>query len=112
VAVPEEAFQRKTRQALRHGLEGSLGLIGANLPRLIPFMAGAAGVLGVLAGGVAVLAALVPGLVREGQQQAKADDFAHVLGASIERYGIDGVKEGTISDIPTKDWPGGEESMS
>ncbi|WP_434577242.1 type III effector HrpK [Pseudomonas sp. Z5-35] len=96
-------------------VEGGLGLLSASLPRLIPYMsgiAGAAGVLGVLAGGVAVLAALIPGLVREGQQQAKADDFAQVLGGSIERYGIDGVKEGTISDIPTKDWPGGEESMS
>ncbi|MEQ7921718.1 type III effector HrpK domain-containing protein [Xanthomonas sp. WHRI 1810A] len=91
-------------------VEGSLGLIGANLPRFIPFMAGAAGVLGVLGAGVAILGAIIPGLVREGQQQAKVDDFAQVLGGSIERYGIDGVKDGTISDIPTKDWPGGEDS--
>jgi hypothetical protein len=91
-------------------VEGSLGLVGANLPRFIPFMAGAAGVLGVLGAGVAVLGAIIPGLVKEGQQQAKVDDFAQVLGGSIERYGIDGVKDGTISDIPTKDWPGGEDS--
>ncbi|WP_268800025.1 type III effector HrpK domain-containing protein [Pseudomonas huanghezhanensis] len=91
-------------------VEGSLGLVGANLPRFIPFMAGAAGVLGVLGAGVAVLGAIIPALVKEGQQQAKVDDFAQVLGGSIERYGIDGVKDGTISDIPTKDWPGGEDS--
>ncbi|MFF7708867.1 type III effector HrpK domain-containing protein [Pseudomonas sp. NPDC007930] len=90
--------------------EGTLGLIGANLPRFLPMLAGTAGVLGVLGAGVAVLGALIPGLVKEGQQQAKQDDFAQVLGDSIERYGVDGVKDGTIDDIPTKDWPGGEDS--
>lgn len=91
-------------------VEGALGLLGANLPRFLPALASAAGVLGFLGAGVAVLGAIIPGLVKEGQQQAKADDFAKVLGDSIERYAIDGVKDGTIDDIPTKDWPGGEES--
>jgi hypothetical protein len=93
-------------------VEGGLGLLGANLPRFLPALASAAGVLGFLGAGVAVLGAIIPGLVKEGQQQAKADDFAQVLGGSIERYGIDGVKDGTISDIPTKDWPGGEQWTS
>ena len=91
-------------------LEGTLGLLSANLPRFIPALAAAAGTLGFLAGGVAVLGAIIPGLVKEGQQQAKADDFAQVLGDSIRRYAIDGVKDGTIDDIPIKDWPGGEDS--
>jgi hypothetical protein len=87
-------------------VEGSMALLG--ITRFMPAVASAAGVLGFLGAGVAVLGAIIPGLVKEGQQQAKADDFAQVLGGSIERYGIDGVKDGTISDIPTKDWPGGE----
>nr|WP_268944808.1 hypothetical protein [Pseudomonas sp. KNUC1026] len=88
--------------------EGTLGLLGANLPRFLPALAGTAGVLGFLGAGVAVLGALIPGLVKEGQQQAQQDSFGTVLGEAIERYGIDGVKDGTIADIPTKDWPGGE----
>lgn len=91
-------------------VEGTLGLIGANLPRFLPALASAAGVLGFLGAGVAVLGAIIPGLVREGQQQAKADDFGQVLGDSLERYAVDGVKDGTIDDIPTRDWPGGEDS--
>ncbi|WP_414704207.1 type III effector HrpK domain-containing protein [Pseudomonas sp. UBA1879] len=86
--------------------EGSLALLGVT--RFLPAVASVAGALGFLGAGVVVLGAIIPGLVKEGQQQAKADDFAQVLGGSIERYGIDGVKDGTISDIPTKDWPGGE----
>jgi len=92
--------------------EGGLGLLGANLPRFLPGLAATAGVLGFLAAGVAVLAAIVPGLVKEGQAQAKSDKFGEILGDSIERYGIDGVKDGTIADIPTKDWPGGEQWTS
>lgn len=92
--------------------EGGLGLLGANLPRFLPGLAATAGVLGFLAAGVAVLAAIVPGLVKEGQAQAKSDKFGEVLGDSIQRYGIDGVKDGTIADIPTKDWPGGEQWTS
>lgn len=91
-------------------VEGTLGLIGANLPRFLPALASAAGVLGFLGAGVAVLGAIIPGLVREGQQQAKADDFGQVLGDSLERYAVDGVKDGTIDDIPMRDWPGGEDS--
>jgi hypothetical protein len=94
-------------------VEGGLGLLGVTLPRVIPGLAaigGIAGALGFLGAGVAVLGAIIPGLVKEGQQQAKADDFAQVLGDGIKRYGIDGVKDGTIEDIPTKDWPGGEDS--
>ncbi|MFJ3471014.1 type III effector HrpK domain-containing protein [Pseudomonas sp. NPDC090201] len=86
--------------------EGSMALLGVT--RFLPAVASVAGALGFLGAGVAVLGAIIPGLVKEGQQQAKADHFAQVLGGSIERYGIDGVKDGTISDIPTKDWPGGE----
>lgn len=91
--------------------EGGIGLLmAANLPRFLPALASAAGVLGFLGAGVAVLGAIIPGLVKEGQQQTKADHFAQVLGDSIERYAIDGVKDGTIDDIPIKDWPGGEDS--
>lgn len=93
-------------------VEGGLGLLGANLPRFLPGLAATAGVLGFLGAGVAVLAAIIPGLVKEGQAQVKSDKFGEVLGDSIERYGIDGVKDGTIADIPTKDWPGGEEWTS
>ncbi|MBW1250758.1 type III effector HrpK [Pseudomonas tolaasii] len=93
-------------------VEGGLGLLGANLPRFLPGLAATAGVLGFLGAGVAVLASLIPGLVKEGQAQAKSDKFGDVLGDSIERYGIDGVKDGSIADIPTKDWPGGEEWTS
>jgi hypothetical protein len=93
-------------------VEGGLGLLGANLPRFLPGLAATAGVLGFLGAGVAVLAALIPGLVKEGQAQVKSDKFGEVLGDAIERYGIDGVKDGSIADIPTKDWPGGEEWTS
>ncbi|PVZ12283.1 MULTISPECIES: type III effector HrpK domain-containing protein [unclassified Pseudomonas] len=92
--------------------EGTLGLLGAQLPRFLPALAGTAGVLGFLGAGVAVLGALIPGLVKEGQQQAQQDSFGSVLGDAIERYGIDGVKDGTIADIATKDWPGGEQWTS
>jgi hypothetical protein len=92
--------------------EGTIGLIGGSMARVLPALASAAGILGFLGAGVAVLGALIPGLVREGQQQANADDFGQVLGDSIERYAIDGVKDGTIDDIPTKDWPGGEDSTA
>lgn len=93
-------------------LEGGLGLLGANLPRFLPALAGAAGVLGFLGAGVAALGAFIPALVKEGQQQEKASTFGSVLGDAIERYGIDGVKDGTIDDIPIEDWPGGEEWTS
>lgn len=81
-------------------------------PRFLPGLAATAGVLGFLGAGVAVLAAIIPGLVKEGQAQVKSDKFGEVLGDSIERYGIGGAKDGTIADIPTKDWPGGEEWTS
>lgn len=93
-------------------VEGGLGLLGANLPRFLPGLAATAGVLGFLGAGVAVLAAIIPGLVKEGQEQVKSDKFGSLLGDSIERYGIDGIKDGTLADIPTKDWPGGEEWTS
>lgn len=93
-------------------VEGGLGLLGANLPRFLPGLAATAGVLGFLGAGVALLAAIIPRLVKEEQPQVKSDKFGEVLGDSIERYGIDGVKDGTIADIPTKDWPGGEEWTS
>ena len=86
--------------------EGGLGLLGANLPRFLPALASTAGILGFLGAGVAVLGALLPGLIKEGQQQTKANHFGDVLGEAIERYGIDGVKDGTIDDIPVEDWPG------
>jgi hypothetical protein len=96
-------------------VEGTSALLSSTLPRIVPYLAtlgGIAGALGFLGAGVAVLGAIIPGLVKEGQQQAKADDFAQVLGDGIERYGIDGVKDGTLEDIPVKDWPGGEESTA
>lgn len=94
-------------------VEGTTALLSSTLPRIVPYLAtlgGIAGALGFLGAGVAVLGAIIPGLVKEGQQQAKVDDFAQVLGDGLERYGIDGVKDGTIEDIPVKDWPGGEDS--
>ncbi|WP_288377746.1 type III effector HrpK domain-containing protein [uncultured Pseudomonas sp.] len=90
-------------------VEGGLGLLGANLPRFLPALAGTAGVLGFLGAGVAVLASIVPGLVREGRQQVNADKFGDVLGDALERYGIDGVEGGTIKDIPVERWPGPDE---
>ncbi|MGZ9706918.1 type III effector HrpK domain-containing protein [Pseudomonas sp. GNP013] len=88
--------------------EGGLGLLGANLPRFLPGLAATAGVLGFLGAGVAVLAALIPDLVKEGQAQSMSDKFGDLLGDAIKRYGIDGIKDGTVADIPAKDWPGGE----
>ncbi|MGY2375647.1 type III effector HrpK domain-containing protein [Pseudomonas sp. SDO524_S393] len=93
-------------------VEGGLGLLGANLPRFLPGLAATAGVLGFLGAGVAVLATLIPGLVKEGQEQVKSDKFGDLLGDALERYKIDGVPDGTIDDIPTKDWPGGEQWTS
>ncbi|MHC6226032.1 type III effector HrpK domain-containing protein [Pseudomonas sp. X10] len=87
-------------------IEGTLGLLGANLPRFLPAVASAAGILGAVGAGVAALGALIPSLIAEGKQERKADAFGDVLGDAIQRYGIDGIENGTLADIPDEDWPG------
>jgi hypothetical protein len=87
-------------------VEGALGLLGANLPRFLPAVASAAGILGALGAGVAALGALIPALIAEGKQETRIDNFGSVLGDSIERYGIDGIEDGTLDDIPIEQWPG------
>lgn len=93
-------------------VEGTLGLLGATLPRFLPAIATAAGVLGFAGAGIALLGAIIPGLVAEGKQDAKADAFAQLLSDSFQRYGIDGVDDGTIDDIPTEEWPGGKDTTA
>ncbi len=93
-------------------VEGSLGLLGANLPRFLPAVATAAGVLGFLGAGVAALGALIPSLIAEGKAEKKSDTFGDLLGDSIQRYGIDGIADGTLGDIPDEDWPGNSDTSA
>ncbi len=88
---------------LASAVEGGLGLFASTVPRMIPVMAGA---LGWVAAGVAVIVAMIPGLIEEGMHQAKQDKFGDVLGDHLTKYGIDGVKDGDYWDIPEEEWPG------
>lgn len=88
---------------LASAVEGGLALFAPNVARLIPALAG--GVLGIAAAGIGALALLLPGLIEEGKQQKRADDFGDLLGSYLTKYGIDGVKNGDIWDIPDDEWP-------
>ena len=84
-------------------VEGGLALFAPNVARLIPALA--AGGLGLAAAGVGALALLLPGLIEEGKQQKRADDFGDLLSSYLTKYGIDGVENGDIWDVPEEDWP-------
>ncbi|KXF74788.1 type III effector HrpK [Paramesorhizobium deserti] len=92
---------------LASAVEGGLGVLGATVPRLIPILAGG---LGMLAAGVGAVALLIPGLIAEGKHQSKVDSFGPLLGSYLEKYEIDGVENGDLSDIPDEDWPGGDQT--
>ncbi|OWJ65557.1 type III effector HrpK domain-containing protein [Inquilinus limosus] len=88
---------------LASAVEGGLALFAPNVARLIPALAG--GVFGLAAAGVGALALLLPGLIAEGKQQKRADDFGELLSSYLTKYEIDGVKNGDIWDVPEEDWP-------
>ena len=90
---------------LASAVEGGLGMFAPSLLQRIP-LGVIAGGLGALAAGAAAVALLIPGLIEEGKQQAKADDFGDVLSEYLTKYGVDGVKDGDYWDIPEEDWPG------
>ncbi|TBF35137.1 hypothetical protein ELG88_07865 [Rhizobium leguminosarum] len=87
---------------LASGMEAGLGLFASSVPKFVPVMAG---FLGWVAGGVAVLAGLIPFMVAETKQELKAEAFGELLGDKLKKYEIDGVKDGAFSDIPMSDWP-------
>lgn len=87
---------------LASGLEAGLGLFASSVPKFVPIMAG---FLGWVAGGVAVLAGLVPFIATETKQELKTEAFGELLGNKLNKYEVDGVKDGTFSDIPMSDWP-------
>ncbi|MCO4318566.1 type III effector HrpK [Phyllobacterium sp. 21LDTY02-6] len=93
---------------LASAVEGGLGVFAPSVLRTIP-IAGAAGVLGLAAAGVGVIAMLLPGLIEEGKHQARQDKFGSLLSDYLTQYEIDGVPYGDISDIPDEDWPGYED---
>ncbi|MBB2971431.1 type III effector HrpK domain-containing protein [Mesorhizobium sp. RMAD-H1] len=92
---------------LAAAVEGGLGMLGATVPRLIPILAGG---LGMLAAGVGAVALLIPGLIAEGKHQSKVDSFGPLLSNYLEKYEIDGIENGDLSDIPDEDWPGGDQT--
>lgn len=84
-------------------VEGGMALFAPTMARLIPALA--AGGLGLVAAGVGALAMLIPGLIAEGKQQKRADDFGDLLSSYLTKYEIDGVKDGGIMDVPDNEWP-------
>ena len=84
-------------------VEGGLALFAPNVARLIPALA--AGGLGLAAASVGALALILPGLIEEGKQQNRADAFGDLLSSYLTKYGIDGVENGDIWDVPEEDWP-------
>lgn len=72
------------------------------MPRLVPI---AAGVLGWVSAGIAFLASVVPAIVAETKHEVKVEAFGKLLSSKLRKYEIDGVSDGTFSDIPEGDWP-------
>ncbi len=90
---------------LAGGVEGAATLLGAG-EVILSRLGVAAGALGWVAAGVGAVAFLVPSIVKEVQQEKRVGKFADVLEDYVTKYGIDGVENGGISDIPDEEWPG------
>lgn len=95
---------------LASAVEGGAGLLGQTALRAI--MAPLAGGLGMLAAGVGAIAMLLPGLIAEGKQQTKQDNFGSLLGDYLTKYEIDGVPNGDIYDVPEDAWPDSETGIA
>lgn len=90
-------------------VEGGVGAFGsAALRAVMAPVAGVAGVLGMAAAGVGAIAMFLPGLIAEGKQQTKQDNFGELLGSYLTKYEIDGVPNGDIYDVPEDAWPDSE----
>ncbi|EJN02481.1 type III effector HrpK domain-containing protein [Phyllobacterium sp. YR531] len=96
---------------LASAVEGGLGVFAPGVLRALP-IAGAAGVLGLAAAGVGVIAMLLPGLIEEGKQQTRADNFGELLGSYLTKYEIDGVPNGDIFDVPDDAWPDSDSGIA
>ncbi|GGB05830.1 hypothetical protein GCM10011491_37400 [Brucella endophytica] len=94
-------------------IEGGVGAFGSAAVRaaLAP-IAGVAGVLGLAAAGVGAIAMFLPGLIEEGKQQTRANNFGSLLGDYLTKYEIDGVPNGDIWDVPDDAWPETSEGLS
>lgn len=95
---------------LASAVEGGAGLLGSNALRAI--MAPLAGGLGMLAAGVGAIAMFLPGLIAEGKQQTRADNFGSLLGDYLTKYEIDGVPHGDLWDVPDDAWPETSDGLS
>lgn len=96
---------------LASAVEGGLGVFAPGVLRALP-IAGAAGVLGLAAAGVGAIAMLLPGLIEEGKQQTRADNFGELLGSYLTKYEIDGVPNGDIFDVPDDAWPDSDSGIA
>ncbi|UXN58289.1 type III effector HrpK domain-containing protein [Phyllobacterium zundukense] len=96
---------------LASAVEGGLGAFAPSILRTLP-IAGAAGVLGLAAAGVGAIAMLLPGLIEEGKQQTRADNFGELLGGYLTKYEIDGVPNGDLSDVPDDAWPDSDSGIA
>ncbi|PRD41740.1 type III effector HrpK [Phyllobacterium phragmitis] len=98
---------------LASAVEGGVGALGSAAVRaaMAP-IAGIAGVLGLAAAGVGAIAMFLPGLIAEGKQQVKADNFGSLLGDYLTKYEIDGVPNGDLSDVPDDAWPETSDGLS
>ncbi|MEP7454278.1 type III effector HrpK domain-containing protein [Phyllobacterium sp. SB3] len=96
---------------LASAVEGGLGVFAPSVLRALP-IAGAAGVLGLAAAGVGAIAMLLPGLIEEGKQQTRADNFGELLGSYLTKYEIDGVPNGDIYDVPDDAWPDSDSGIA
>lgn len=94
---------------LASAVEGGAGLLGQTALRAI--MAPLAGGLGLLAAGVGAIAMFLPGLIAEGKQQTKQNNFGDLLGDYLTKYEIDGVPNGDIYDVPDDAWPDTDSSV-
>ncbi|KTB81749.1 type III effector HrpK domain-containing protein [Pseudomonas syringae] len=94
---------------LASAAEGAAGVfqLTGSVVRALPLLAGS---LGIAAAGIGALAMLIPGLIEEGKQETRVDRFSDHLRDYLTQYEIDGVKDGTIMDIPDSEWPGPEET--
>ncbi|WP_432719331.1 type III effector HrpK domain-containing protein [Pseudomonas syringae] len=88
------------------GAAGVLQLTGS-VVRALPLLAGT---LGLAAAGVGAVALLIPGMIEEGKQETRVDRFSDHLRDYLTQYEIDGVKDGTLMDVPDSEWPGPEET--
>lgn len=96
---------------LASAVEGGLGVFAPSVLRTLP-IAGVAGVLGLAAAGVGAIAMLLPGLIEEGKQQTRADNFGTLLGSYLTKYEIDGVPNGDIFDVPDDAWPDSDSGIA